>query len=178
MLAFTRSSSNRVQQLWNSVPKPSSVRRQCFSSDSFAHQASQNRSPSTRPVAIYVHWPYCKSICPYCDFNRYLMPTDESNPERTKQTHKEIQSSMRKALLLELETNLEAYRHNTVPTSPQREPSSSKSSFQPIITSIFFGGGTPSLADVCEADHSLFILGNASFVLTPKAHLLSSSPRL
>ena len=20
-------------------------------------------------VAIYVHWPYCARICPYCDFN-------------------------------------------------------------------------------------------------------------
>ena len=20
-------------------------------------------------VAVYVHWPYCARICPYCDFN-------------------------------------------------------------------------------------------------------------
>ena len=22
-----------------------------------------------RPLAVYVHWPYCAQICPYCDFN-------------------------------------------------------------------------------------------------------------
>ena len=21
------------------------------------------------PLAVYVHWPYCARICPYCDFN-------------------------------------------------------------------------------------------------------------
>ncbi len=23
------------------------------------------------PLAIYIHWPYCQSKCPYCDFNSY-----------------------------------------------------------------------------------------------------------
>lgn len=23
------------------------------------------------PFGVYVHWPYCRSICPYCDFNVY-----------------------------------------------------------------------------------------------------------
>ena len=22
-----------------------------------------------RSVGVYVHWPYCSRICPYCDFN-------------------------------------------------------------------------------------------------------------
>jgi putative oxygen-independent coproporphyrinogen III oxidase len=26
-------------------------------------------SPSLSPLAVYVHWPYCARICPYCDFN-------------------------------------------------------------------------------------------------------------
>ena len=25
-----------------------------------------------RPVALYVHWPYCRSRCPYCDFNAHV----------------------------------------------------------------------------------------------------------
>jgi putative oxygen-independent coproporphyrinogen III oxidase len=33
--------------------------------------------PSTsladRPLALYIHWPFCRSICPYCNFNRYLI---------------------------------------------------------------------------------------------------------
>lgn len=27
--------------------------------------------PEQPPLAIYVHWPYCARICPYCDFNVY-----------------------------------------------------------------------------------------------------------
>ena len=26
-------------------------------------------------VAIYVHWPYCAGICPYCDFNSHVAAT-------------------------------------------------------------------------------------------------------
>jgi putative oxygen-independent coproporphyrinogen III oxidase len=25
--------------------------------------------PTAPPLAVYVHWPYCARICPYCDFN-------------------------------------------------------------------------------------------------------------
>ena len=30
------------------------------------------------PLAIYIHWPYCARICPYCDFNVYKQKTDET----------------------------------------------------------------------------------------------------
>lgn len=26
-------------------------------------------APQQAPLAVYVHWPYCARICPYCDFN-------------------------------------------------------------------------------------------------------------
>ena len=29
---------------------------------------------SMEPLAIYIHWPFCRSICPYCHFNRYVAP--------------------------------------------------------------------------------------------------------
>jgi putative oxygen-independent coproporphyrinogen III oxidase len=28
--------------------------------------------PEPRPLAIYVHWPFCRSKCPYCDFNSHV----------------------------------------------------------------------------------------------------------
>ncbi|MEL6686647.1 MAG: radical SAM family heme chaperone HemW [Pseudomonadota bacterium] len=27
---------------------------------------------NTEPLAVYLHWPYCARICPYCDFNVHL----------------------------------------------------------------------------------------------------------
>ena len=25
-----------------------------------------------QPLALYIHWPFCKSKCPYCDFNSHV----------------------------------------------------------------------------------------------------------
>ncbi|WP_188056042.1 radical SAM family heme chaperone HemW [Sphingosinithalassobacter sp. CS137] len=29
-------------------------------------------SPAPEPLALYVHWPFCVSKCPYCDFNSHV----------------------------------------------------------------------------------------------------------
>jgi putative oxygen-independent coproporphyrinogen III oxidase len=29
-------------------------------------------TPDTSPLALYVHWPFCVSKCPYCDFNSHV----------------------------------------------------------------------------------------------------------
>src|SRR3954465_12708139 len=70
---------------------------------------------SGEPLALYVHWPFCVSKCPYCDFNSHV----RANIDR---------SAWREALLADLA--LEAR------LLPGRR-----------LTSIFFGGGTPSLMD-------------------------------
>ncbi|HAA91168.1 MAG: coproporphyrinogen III oxidase [Rhodospirillaceae bacterium] len=70
-------------------------------------------SRSYEPLALYVHWPFCQSKCPYCDFNSHVRLEID-------------QRRWREALLRELESEAEA--------DPDRR-----------ITSIFFGGGTPSL---------------------------------
>jgi oxygen-independent coproporphyrinogen-3 oxidase len=68
------------------------------------------------PLAVYVHWPYCARICPYCDFN---VVRDRGQAE---------QADLAAAILRDLEGQAAL-------TGPRR------------LTSIFFGGGTPSLMD-------------------------------
>ena len=29
-------------------------------------------NPAETPLALYVHWPFCVSKCPYCDFNSHV----------------------------------------------------------------------------------------------------------
>jgi oxygen-independent coproporphyrinogen-3 oxidase len=67
------------------------------------------------PLAIYVHWPYCARICPYCDFN---VVRDRGRIEE--------QAELGRAIIADLEG------HRAV-TGPRR------------LVSIYFGGGTPSL---------------------------------
>jgi len=70
---------------------------------------------TAEPLALYVHWPFCVSKCPYCDFNSHV----RSNID---------QDEWRDALLTDL-----AYEAGLLPGRK--------------LTSIFFGGGTPSLMD-------------------------------
>jgi len=44
----------------------------------------------SEPLGVYVHWPFCKSKCPYCDFNSHVRDGVE-------------QARWRQALLTELE---------------------------------------------------------------------------
>src|SRR5215510_6243388 len=68
----------------------------------------------TTPFAVYVHWPFCLSKCPYCDFNSHVRHggIDEARFVRAYET----------------EIAMTAVR------VPGR-----------AVSSIFFGGGTPSL---------------------------------
>jgi len=68
-----------------------------------------------KPIALYVHWPFCASKCPYCDFNSHVAETID-------------QKSWQRAYLTELDTNASALAGRR-------------------LTSIYFGGGTPSLMD-------------------------------
>jgi oxygen-independent coproporphyrinogen-3 oxidase len=64
---------------------------------------------------LYVHWPFCISKCPYCDFNSHVAQSID-------------QAAWKQGLLTEL-------AHFAARTPDK------------ILTSIFFGGGTPSLMD-------------------------------
>ena len=65
------------------------------------------------PLALYVHWPFCVSKCPYCDFNSHVR-------------EKVDVAVWEKALLMDM-----AHEANLLPDRK--------------LSSIFFGGGTPSL---------------------------------
>lgn len=62
---------------------------------------------------IYIHWPFCVSKCPYCDFNSHVRETIDVD-------------LWQKSLLADL--------HNIHKFSKDK-----------VVTSVFFGGGTPSL---------------------------------
>ncbi len=65
------------------------------------------------PLALYIHWPFCVSKCPYCDFNSHVRESVD-------------QPAWRAALLADM-----AHEAEVAGGRP--------------LTSIFFGGGTPSL---------------------------------
>tara|TARA_B100001093_G_scaffold119737_1_gene112408 strand:- start:2690 stop:3901 length:1212 start_codon:yes stop_codon:yes gene_type:complete len=67
-----------------------------------------------RPFALYLHWPFCRAKCPYCDFNSHV-----SNHVDTK--------IFGDALCTEM-----THMASLMPSRPS-------------LSSLFFGGGTPSL---------------------------------
>ena len=67
-------------------------------------------------LAVYVHWPYCARICPYCDFN---VVRDRGQAE---------QADLARAIVCDLEGQAALIGARR-------------------LSSIFFGGGTPSLMD-------------------------------
>ncbi|CAL7960100.1 oxygen-independent coproporphyrinogen III oxidase [Alphaproteobacteria bacterium] len=77
----------------------------CYTNDKLNH---------TKSLAVYIHWPFCKNKCPYCDFNSYA----RQNIDHAKWFLAYEQAINYYGPLLKLYT----------------------------ISSVFFGGGTPSLA--------------------------------
>tara|TARA_R110001592_G_scaffold170061_1_gene406921 strand:+ start:2694 stop:3878 length:1185 start_codon:yes stop_codon:yes gene_type:complete len=65
------------------------------------------------PLALYIHWPFCVSKCPYCDFNSHVRDQVDV-------------AAWQSALLADM-------AHEAKLTSGRK------------LSSIFFGGGTPSL---------------------------------
>ncbi len=64
---------------------------------------------------LYVHWPFCAAKCPYCDFNSHVRAAVE-------------EEAWVKAILREMAFVAEA-----------------QGAARPVLSTVFFGGGTPSL---------------------------------
>jgi len=70
--------------------------------------------PPAAPFGVYVHWPFCLSKCPYCDFNSHVRHGGVDEARFVRAYEAEIAA--------------------TAARIPGR-----------TVSSIFFGGGTPSL---------------------------------
>jgi oxygen-independent coproporphyrinogen-3 oxidase len=68
-------------------------------------------------IGVYVHWPYCARICPYCDFN---VVRDRGRRDE--------QAALAAAIVRDLERQADGLGRRR-------------------LASVFFGGGTPSLMD-------------------------------
>ena len=44
---------------------------------------NSDKSPAAPPLALYVHWPFCVSKCPYCDFNSHVRDSVDQDAWRT-----------------------------------------------------------------------------------------------
>lgn len=84
---------------------------------------------NAKKLSIYLHWPFCLSKCPYCDF--ISIPTQNDD---------ELFEKYAELLLLDLKNSLEKIDYN----------------FQ--IETIFFGGGTPSLMPAKKIEEILKFL--------------------
>ena len=69
-------------------------------------------------LSLYIHWPYCESKCPYCDFNSHV--NEAFDPKQWIKCYTNQLLEMKEQLL----------NHNVNFNS---------------LNAIFFGGGTPSL---------------------------------
>lgn len=72
------------------------------------------------PAHLYIHWPFCSKKCHYCDFVAF-------------QNHEQFQDTYHETLCAEIKTFAQL-------TSAQSTP----------ISTIFMGGGTPSLYDTAQ----------------------------
>jgi len=93
-------------------------------------------------IGLYVHWPYCARICPYCDFN-VVRARKGGRDER------DGRSALARAIVADLEAQAARIGRRR-------------------LTSVFFGGGTPSLMD---SDWAGEILAAAARVFEPAADL-------
>ena len=100
---------------------------------------------TTAPFAVYVHWPFCLSKCPYCDFNSHVRHNGIDEARFVRAFASEIAA--------------------TADRVPGR-----------TVSSIFFGGGTPSLMQPASVEAILDAIGQ-HWTIAPDAEVtLEANP--
>lgn len=103
-----------------------------------------HHNPQNQALALYVHWPFCRSKCPYCDFNSHVRESVD-------------QSAWAAALVAELRFYAARVGRRS-------------------LSSIFFGGGTPSLMPPATVAR-VIDAANAHFVFQPDIEItLEANP--
>ncbi len=122
---------------------------QAVASASAASPTVASPTVASPPVALYIHVPFCASLCPYCDFVVYAGAAARGPTARV--------DAFLGALLAELELRAdaldEAYGAN-----------------RPPLETVYLGGGTPSLLPA-EAVASLLARVATRFGLTADAEI-------
>ena len=98
-----------------------------------------------KPLAVYIHYPYCKSRCPYCDFFRALKPKNYDEEALVERYKKDI-----------------AYFANLLGKR--------------TVTSIFFGGGTPSILSPDAVERVIAEIGKYFSILSKTEISLEANP--
>jgi putative oxygen-independent coproporphyrinogen III oxidase len=100
---------------------------------------------ATSAFGIYVHWPFCKAKCPYCDFNSHVR-------------HQPVDTlGFAEAIATELKWMADRTQGR-------------------VVTSIFFGGGTPSLMPPNAVAHVLDTIAS-QWTIAPEAEItLEANP--
>ena len=99
----------------------------------------------TTPFAVYVHWPFCLSKCPYCDFNSHVRHDGVDEARFLRAYESEIAA--------------------TAARVPDR-----------TVSSIFFGGGTPSLMQPSSVQAILDCIGRHWSVASDVEVTLEANP--
>jgi oxygen-independent coproporphyrinogen-3 oxidase len=79
-------------------------------------------------ASFYIHWPFCESKCPYCDFNSHVRDHIDHD-------------AWLNAYVTEINYYINIFGEN-----------------RPEISSIFFGGGTPSLMKASQIEKILDVI--------------------
>ncbi|MEM1285663.1 MAG: radical SAM family heme chaperone HemW [Pseudomonadota bacterium] len=109
------------------------------------HRFAPVGSDEEAGFGIYVHWPFCSTKCPYCDFNSHVRGGPVDQPRFAAGFRRELEAMAAR--------------------TPGRQ-----------VSSIFFGGGTPSLMEPATVATILQAIGDCWSVEPDAEITLEANP--